>query len=186
MKKYIITLIVIAAAVFSMSCSSDEGSGKNFILNVNGIDYTYKVYGSYASVTSEDNYRYTELYGVSDETTEFASCIIGYFYKVNGDGTYLITDYSTLSQDVHQETDNKYLYLQVSLGSVVYEVANDKNIVRYGSSNAIGTVDVDAGGGNYKFKLDKPVTLGDTHNSVGTPPTNAPSSIIVHMPNAYM
>lgn len=159
---------------------------KKFVLNVNGTEYTYKVYGTYSSVTSEENYRYTELYATSEDTEEFSSCILAFFFKVEGNGTYEITNFSKLISDVGQKTDNKYVNVQVSLGSDPYKVANDMDIVRYGSPNDIGTVDVLVQGGKYTFKIEDPANLTDMGRSAGTPPPNAPKNIVVDMPNMFM
>lgn len=185
MKKYLIILATLVSVISFASCESDEPS-KRFTLNVNGVNYSYKVTGIYSAYTDEPNYRYTELYANSDDTEEFASCILAFFYKVEGNGNYEIKDFGTLSTDVRSKTDNKYVYVQVSLGSDPNKVANDEDIIRYGSSNEAGKVSVIVSDRTYMFSINDPTNLADIGRNEGTPPANAPKSIVVNMPDQHM
>lgn len=186
MKKIFIYIIVIAVSLLYVTCSSDDDNKRTFVLNINGVDYRYSVVASYRSDTPDEDNRYIEIYGQSNETKAFASCMIGVSYKVQGEGTYRITDYQTLAWDLYQNTDNKYVYIHVNLGSDEGEVSIDKNIVRYGTSDDSGTVDVEVDDEErYNFYIGRTLELIDTGDNEGTRPEGAPNTIQLKLDKAY-
>ena len=178
--------MVIAVALLHITCSSDDDNKRTFVLNINGVDYTYSVVASYHSDTPNENNRYIEIFGQSKETKAFAACMIGISYKVQGEGTYTITDYNSLAWDLQQNTDNKYVYIHVNLGSDEGEVSVDENIVRYGTTDDSGTVDVEVDNEeSYNFYIGRTLDLIDTGNDEGTRPEGAPSNIQLKLEKAY-
>lgn len=187
MKKCTLILSKLIFLFLFCGCSSSDDDKKYFTLNINGVDYRYAVTASYHNgSTPEDDNKYVEIYGYSSETDKYSACMIGFSYKVEGGGTYTLTDYATMNEDVAEETKNKYLYIHVNLGNDENEVAADQNIVRYGTNNNSGTMEVRVTGIEYQFKIDRPYTLTDAGQSSGTPPENAPSSIILSTKEDYM
>lgn len=177
---------MLTISLLHVTCSSNDDNRRTFVLNINGVDYKYYVVASYRSDTPNDNNRYIEIYGETDESKTFSACMIGISYKVQGEGTYAITDYRTLAWDIYQNTDNKYAYIHVNLGSDEGDVSIDKNIVRYGTTSESGTVDVEVGETeSYNFYIGRTLELIDTGDNEGTRPEGAPANIQLKLEKAY-
>ncbi|NDV70065.1 hypothetical protein [Dysgonomonas sp. 25] len=187
MKKGLSILLTTTLLLLGTACSSSDSDKKSFVLNINGTDYHYNVTASYHNGdTPDDDNKYVEIYGHSSDTNEFSACMIGFSYKVEGSGIYTMTDYYTMSEDIHTETGNKYIFVHVNLGNDEIEVAGDQNIIRYGTTNNSGTIEVKIINGEYRFKIDRPLILVPTGESSGNPPANAPESIIISTTEEYM
>lgn len=148
------------------------------------MDYRYSVIATYfGGQTPHLENKYIEIYAHSDETDEFAACMIGFSYKVEGEGIYTLVDYPTMNQDIQQgDTPNKYLYIHVNVASTDDDVAADRNMKRYGTTNDSGTAEFKIYESNYYLQSNA-IVLVDARQDEGTPPANLPSSIILRAPS---
>lgn len=181
MKKYILVLITILSSLFIYSCEKQEESHKYFTVNIDGRDYTYVTKTAYHYADKETKFGDMQIMGQNAEYGEYSHCVVNIEYRLQGDGSYTLTDLNTLMNDVQSRTENKYVHVHVNLGTDYKE-----NIAKYRFSEVMGnTIDVNENNGYYDFTFFEPIHLNKT-SYLGTPPSNAPYNIKLKIAKAYI